>query len=345
MRESRSSNRWRLAGVLALLIAHLSGCGGTSPAGGSSSAEAWVGWDGESALLVRWTEDAGGSLSGVMQLAMLEDGGAAVESQTWTVSGVRAGSGVTLSLQVPLAPDVAVVGEVDGDRLTLYWPSRGGELDPLVLKVGNVGLFNQRVGELEAAAAEVAAAQARERAATDAVEEARRQLESARWHLEARIGDLEVALGEARRWLQQAEVGLEQLRYRVEQVHGRVASAPELVTGEVELAVGQWEVLAADLEALRGPTTDWVTDASEELDLAVGGLEAAIRRRIEVEEYYYEVMVPLEFPDEQQLIIDAEAQLQSAPGTLNEILETAASVEADGDALLAEAQSLLPSAP
>ena len=191
--------------------------------------ESWVGWDGESALLVRWTEDASGSLTGVMQLATLQAGGAFVESHTWSVSGVRGGSAVTLKLKVSLGTDVVMAGDIDGEHLILFWPSGGGRLDPVTLAEGTVDEFNRRVADLEGSAAQVAVSEAQLREATAAVEEAQRQLDSARWDLGFWIGEVEAALSNAEHWLGQTEESLEQLRYRVEQVYRRVDTVPALV--------------------------------------------------------------------------------------------------------------------
>ena len=158
-RRPRLAVGTRAACVIILLGWTSAGCvGGDGPA-------IFAGHDNASALLVQWTDDGNGGLTGSVQIAdkSASDSGAAVKQTTLTFTGKLDANQVSLVVKEELGATKTWNGSLDGDELRVNVPE-GTSVDSMILARASAETYNEDVALLEAevlrARAEVASAAA-----------------------------------------------------------------------------------------------------------------------------------------------------------------------------------------
>lgn len=188
---------WALIGAAAMVVV---------ACGQSASSATFVATTPASVVLVQWTAEEGTITTGVLRETRLEDDNRQVESTSLSFTGVLAGADLSLTFFLPLAGNMVVTGTLDGDRLTLFWPTDDGDLQPIRLESATVDRFNLAVVELQTEAATRRAAD--EAAASDLAQlvEANSRLRTAIYEVDTAVERLEEEFGYAAddfRWAEQ----------------------------------------------------------------------------------------------------------------------------------------------
>ncbi len=323
-----------------LPIVLITACSSAGDAG-AGQMTAWVGTDDSTAVLIRWTETPDGSVEGVIQIARLAS--EAVDSETLTITGVRSGTAITVTVDQGLGFSMTIIGEIDGDTLTTFWPGTDGRLEQLILTRSTVADYNIAVDALAATAAGISVTnrETAERAA--ALDAADRQLVSARTRLQDAITAASDALTWATYAADQVASDLEVLKSDVTQLEATVANEPEYASYDLDAVEFTWEGLQSDLDYALGPeTVGLINDRLDEVPQAVADLRSAMREVRQAEDRYLsDEFAPYDFTQEENLIAEAETFHNSGgPQELSVYLARLDSLDAEGRRLAEYARSL-----
>jgi hypothetical protein len=157
-----------LAGVLALGIPLMSGCGGSDGPG------SYVGRASNAVIYVSWTRKDD-HLSGSLTQALRDDQVNQVTTHRVSFSGTVSGSGVSIDVNQGLGNVTTLTGELDGDVLKLDYPgAQDGSITTIAMHKASVAQFNAQLAALKEQAAEARQAQEQAQAAEQARNDAQR---------------------------------------------------------------------------------------------------------------------------------------------------------------------------
>lgn len=142
----------RVVAVTVVLVG-LTGCGSAA-----DKSATYVAVDTGTAVLVQWTAGPEGELDGSVRVTEAADQAGdlesdLVDSDALSMSGLRSGSSVSLTVDYGLGVTETWAGSVDGDELTLGLPQDDGTVQDIVLAEADTAAYNSAVEEITAAAA------------------------------------------------------------------------------------------------------------------------------------------------------------------------------------------------
>ncbi|MGH9896621.1 MAG: hypothetical protein ACREA0_32410, partial [bacterium] len=271
---------WRSIVLAALVL--VTACGDPSTersvesrAQEATTAEAWLATTTDSVLLVRWTEDESGQVSGVLQLAHLVD--FAVEGESLSIDGMVTNGTVTLSVDGLFGTSTTLTGELSRGELTLFWPDETGTLHAVPFHRASISDYNNAVAALEDVGAQQAQAAYEAEAGGQALAQADNRLASARRQLENAIQ----GVGDAQSWagysLEGVRSTLDILQEDVSQLEQTVEDDPEYAGFDLEAAESTYAYLQEEADyALGADSLGVIRDALADVEAAISNLEVAI---------------------------------------------------------------------
>lgn len=333
--------------VLTPLLVLITGCGGASDVDvqqeqATRNAEAWLAVDGNSAVLVRWTEEDANQVSGVLQLAELEE--FEVEGQTWSMTGVIGDGQITLTVEGLFGSTSTLTGDYSDSALTLYWPEEIGSLNAVIFERSTIAEYNQAVEALRASGAEQAAWQEQAEYEANAIAEADSRVASARRSLESAISGFDDGRDWAGYSVDSVEFALESLHDAVLQLEDTLESDPEFAESDLDWAEDSYQYLQDEVDYALGPEALGVIDgAIADLNSSILDLESAIDDLREVEELYLSSeFAPYDASAERTLIQQARTIIDTTgPAAISELRRRFQEMLDEGTELIGYARSLV----
>ncbi len=247
----------------------------SSTATGRAGPATYLVVDDNGVLLLTWTQDDSGNLAGSAQLAQAATGGNGppVTSQTFSLTGRQAGSGVSLTVGAGLGSKQTWTGTVNGGTLDLQLPQSDGHLAAATLRPSNPAAYNAAVTDLsdrvtEGRAQAQAAKQQAEQQATDdrnvqALTDALAQLDSSRAALN-KVPDLAPRVKAVERAVTAQRQSL-----------AKVQAASCSARSDLVVKVGDDRVAVGDATAALADTTTVLDDAADDVAQDVQAVKVA----------------------------------------------------------------------
>jgi hypothetical protein len=281
-----------LAVVGALAVVAMA-CGPAAPTTGSYVAQFSNG-----AAYLAWTR-AGSEVTGNFSQAIWREGDTALTNETFGITGSADGNGISLKLDAGLGLGPTAVGTLDGDRLTLTFPSANGKLSQYSFRPGTQPEFVALVAAVQAQVDTANAAAEAERQQQEA-ERQRQQAEAERQAaldravreaasaLQATLDDATFQIGRYESAVQGMEEGIGAVKDAYETMLGDYSSAfvPSLAVrpmddyqrGVVSYNLGALDydrgVVSYQLDVVRSYHGDQATSARGQASTDLASIEA-----------------------------------------------------------------------